>query len=152
MLKGLFYLRLIDLLRGTNIYGYLQLLRHEQFKSRDDLKASSKELFDSHLSYAAENTLYYNKLFSRNNQVVLTKDLIRNNFNELRSACFTDKVFTREVLEQLDVNVIKDKFKFPDPKYFKHECIKKRNKIICHFYFNSHCCPCTGSILFSSGK
>jgi phenylacetate-CoA ligase len=95
MLKGLFYLRLIDLLRGTNIYGYLQLLRREQFKSRDDLKASSKELFDSHLSYAAENTLYYNKLFSWNNQVVLTKDLIRNNFNELRSACFTDKVFTK---------------------------------------------------------
>jgi hypothetical protein len=27
---------------------------------------------------------------------------------------FTDKVFTREVLEQLDINVIKDKFKFPD--------------------------------------
>jgi RecA/RadA recombinase len=27
---------------------------------------------------------------------------------------FTEKVFTREVLEQLDVNVIKDKFKFPD--------------------------------------
>lgn len=27
---------------------------------------------------------------------------------------FTEKVFTREVLEQLDKNVIKDKFKFPD--------------------------------------
>jgi RecA/RadA recombinase len=27
---------------------------------------------------------------------------------------FTDKVFTREVLEQLDKNVIQDKFKFPD--------------------------------------
>jgi RecA/RadA recombinase len=27
---------------------------------------------------------------------------------------FTEKVFTREVLEQLDENVIKDKFKFPD--------------------------------------
>jgi len=27
---------------------------------------------------------------------------------------FTDKVFTKEVLEQLDKNVIKDKFKFPD--------------------------------------
>lgn len=27
---------------------------------------------------------------------------------------FTDKVFTMEVLQQLDVNVIKDKFKFPD--------------------------------------
>jgi hypothetical protein len=27
---------------------------------------------------------------------------------------FTDKVFTREVLELLDKNVIKDKFKFPD--------------------------------------
>ena len=27
---------------------------------------------------------------------------------------FTDKVFTKEVLEQLDVNVIKPKFKFPD--------------------------------------
>lgn len=27
---------------------------------------------------------------------------------------FTDKVFTQEVLEQLDVNVIKDKFKFPE--------------------------------------
>jgi RecA/RadA recombinase len=27
---------------------------------------------------------------------------------------FTERVFTKEVLEQLDVNVIKDKFKFPD--------------------------------------
>ena len=27
---------------------------------------------------------------------------------------FTEKVFTREVLEQLDANVIRDKFKFPD--------------------------------------
>jgi RecA/RadA recombinase len=27
---------------------------------------------------------------------------------------FTEKVFTKEVLEQLDINVIKDKFKFPD--------------------------------------
>ena len=95
LLKGLVSLRLIDLLRGTHIYSTLKSLRIEQFQSPDNLKAKTKELFDIHLSYASDNTIYYKKLFSQNIQSVLTKDLIRENFNELKSNNFDGKLFTK---------------------------------------------------------
>jgi phenylacetate-CoA ligase len=95
LFKGMVYLRLIDLLRGTTIYSTLKKLRVEQFKSYDVLKISSKQLFDDHLSYASDNTIYYKKLFSHNIQSVLTKDLIRNNFNDLISNNFNGKRFTK---------------------------------------------------------
>jgi phenylacetate-CoA ligase len=95
LIKGITFIRLIDLLRGTSIYNSLKILRIEQFKSYDYLQKVSKTKFDSHLSYASENSIYYKMLFSQNIQQVLTKDLIRNNFNYLKSTAFHGKVFTK---------------------------------------------------------
>jgi|1048.fasta_scaffold00388_11 phenylacetate-CoA ligase len=95
LLKGIASIRLIDFLRGTSIYSNLKTLRIDQFKSYDYLQKISKNKFDRHLSYASENSIYYKQLFSQNIQQVLTKDLIRNNFNQLKSAAFNGKVFSK---------------------------------------------------------
>jgi phenylacetate-CoA ligase len=95
LLKGIASIRLIDFLRGTSIYSNLKTLRIDQFKSYDCLQTISKNKFDRHLSYASENSIYYKKLFSQNIQQVLTKDLIRNNFNQLKSTSFNAKVFSK---------------------------------------------------------
>lgn len=95
ILIGSINLRLIDLLRHTNILNQLQILRIEQYKDSSTLDECSKNKYINHLNYAKEHTIYYKSLFRSSSVNILTKDLIRQNKSSLLSDNYAGKLFEK---------------------------------------------------------
>lgn len=81
-------IRIIDLLRGTSILKFLNNLRHEQFMSNEILseKNITKKLIKFNQAKIESN--YYEKFFSYSDIPILTKEIIKNNMESLKSKTF----------------------------------------------------------------
>jgi len=93
-------IKLLLNISGSNIIKYLDLMNNMQYESTEKILEYQKNKLKVLLLHAYKNVPYYTKVFkdigliSKNNKVqlgkfykipVLTKDIIRNNFEELKS-------------------------------------------------------------------
>jgi len=92
---GQINLWIIDLLRGTKIADKLKDLREEQFLNSTLLSNKSDSIFNEHVNYVKEHSLFYKNRFAINDLNILTKDIIQNNRQFIFSDNYHGKVFQK---------------------------------------------------------
>lgn len=92
---GIARIRFIDLLRGTRIYGILQLLRKHQYLSKNALNEYRQKKFQELIERAKLSTKYYAAYNSYKKLPVLTKQVIRENFEDFRSRNYKKKLYKK---------------------------------------------------------
>ncbi len=93
---GKLRLKIIDVLRGTNVLAVLAELKQHQYLPKKELELISKTRRDKVFKLAKQYTTYYSKFNSFEELPVLTKDIIRNNTNALFSSAYTKKLFKKQ--------------------------------------------------------
>lgn len=82
----------IDLLRGTKVLETIDELQSEQYKSWQELLSISDQKYSRLLKHALKHVPFYNQYNSDEKFPILTKDLIRNNVEQLKSLVYRGKL------------------------------------------------------------
>ena len=82
----------IDLMRGTKVLETIDELQSEQYKTFQELISVSDEKFSRLLKHAIKYVPFYNQYNSDEKFPILTKDLIRNNVEQLKSLVYRGKL------------------------------------------------------------
>ena len=93
---GKLRLILIDLIRGTKVLPLLNELHKEQYLPEIELEKIRKDKLDKLFASAKKNTNYYKDFKSFDEVPVLTKEIIRQNTQELIASKFSGKLHKKQ--------------------------------------------------------
>lgn len=92
---GMTKLKIIDILRGTTILDTFKRLKEEQYLSRTDLDKIRDDSFAEIYNIAKNTTSFYRDLTNYDSIEVLTKDKIRERYQEFISAEYPGKLIPK---------------------------------------------------------
>jgi phenylacetate-CoA ligase len=94
-LSGIVRFFVIDLIRGTQIRKVLRELHAEQYYSKEQLEEITGNRLNRLFETAKSTTEYYRKFNNYSEVPVITKDGVRDNFNQLISSGYQGKMFSK---------------------------------------------------------